>query len=49
MADYEAPDMNESEQHSIGENLETHELEALFQHATEGEPSIRAASESKNK
>ena len=48
MADYEAPDMNKSEQHSIGENLETHELEALFQHATEGEPAIRAISESEN-
>ena len=48
MADYEAPDMNESEQHSIGENLETHELEALFQHATEGEPAIGAVSESEN-
>ena len=33
MADYEAPDMNESEQHPIGENLGTHELEVLFQHA----------------
>ena len=48
MADYEAPDMNESEQHPIGENLETHELEALFQHATEGEPAIHAVSESEN-
>ena len=36
MADYEAPDMNESGQHPIGENLKTHELEVLFQHATEG-------------
>ena len=40
--------MNESEQHSIGENLETREFEALFQHATEGEPAIRAVSESEN-
>ena len=48
MADYEAPDMNEPEQHLIDENPETHELEALLQHGTEGEPAIRAVSESEN-
>ena len=48
MADYEAPDMNELGQHPIGESLKTHELEVLFQHATEGEPAIRAVSESEN-
>ncbi|KAJ9681302.1 hypothetical protein PVL29_020263 [Vitis rotundifolia] len=48
MADYEAPDMNEPEQHPIDENPETRELEALLQHGTEGEPTIRAVSESEN-
>ncbi|KAL6311547.1 hypothetical protein AAG906_005123 [Vitis piasezkii] len=47
MADYEAPDMNEPEQHPIDENPETHELEALLQHGTEGSPPYIDAEEAK--